>query len=123
MSLGSPLLAVVVVRLLIAAALLMSTLYVEVQVYSIQIPYSGKTWWALYLANWLFRSIGDFKFGDSPTAHDVFNVRLIDGCERLLELQLASANEIEVLKSKKGMDVFEVESCVRGHHICLDIIR
>ena len=36
MSLGSPLLAVVVVRLLIAAALLMSTLYVEVQVYSIQ---------------------------------------------------------------------------------------
>jgi len=50
-------------------------------------------------------------------------VRLIDGCERLLELQLASANEIEVLKSKKGMDVFEVESCVRGHHICLDIIR
>ena len=34
MSLGSPLLAVVVVCLLIAAALLMSTLYVEVQMYT-----------------------------------------------------------------------------------------
>ena len=101
MSLGSPLLAVVVVRLLIAAALLMSTLYVEVQVYSTQILYSGEIWRAFYLANWLFRSIGDFKFGDSLTAHDVFNMRLIDGCERLLELQLTSANEIEVLKSKK----------------------
>ena len=28
-------------------------------------------------------------------------MRLIDGCERLLELQLTNANEIEVLKSKK----------------------
>jgi len=66
--------------------------------------------------NWLFRSIGDFKFGDSLTARDVFNMhalRLIDGCEHLLELQLTCKhNEIEVLKSKKSMDVFEVESCV-----------
>ena len=83
------------------------------------ILYSRKIWRALYLANWLFRSSGDFKFGDSPTARDAFNrrtPRLIDGCERLLELQLTSVNEIEVLKSKKSMDVF-VESCVRGHHI------
>jgi len=43
--------------------------------------------------NWLFQSIGDFKFGDS--------------CKR---------NEIEVLKSKKSMDVFEEESCMQGHH-------
>ena len=83
--------------------------------------YGGKIWRALYLANSLFRSIGDFKFGDSPTARNVFNrhmPRLINGCEHLLELQLTyKHNEIEVLKSKKSMDVFEVERCVRGHHI------
>ena len=66
--------------------------------------------------NWLFWSIGDFKFGNSLTARDVFNrstPRLIDGCEGLLELQLTCKhNEIEVLKSKKSMHVFEVESCV-----------
>jgi len=65
--------------------------------------YGGKIWRALYLANWLFRSIGDFKFGDSLTARDVFNgrtLRLIDGCERLLELQLTSINEIKMLKGK-----------------------
>ena len=26
-----------------------------------------------------------------------------------------------MLKSKKSMDVFEVESCVRGHHIYKDV--
>jgi len=36
------------------------------------ILYSRKIWRALYLANWLFRSIGDFKFGDSPTTRDAF---------------------------------------------------
>ena len=33
------------------------------------------------------------------------------------EWALADKREIEVLKSKKSMDVFEVESCVWGHHI------
>ena len=73
------------------------------------------------MANWLFRSIGDFKFGNSLTARNVFNrrtLRLIDSCEHSLELQLTcKCNEIEVLKNKKSMDVFEVERCVRGHHI------
>ena len=34
-------------------------------------------------------------------------------------LQLTSINKIEVLKSKKSIivDVFEVESCMQGHHI------
>ena len=53
------------------------------------------------MANWLFRSIGDFKFGNSLTARDVFNrhmSRLTDGCEHLLELQLTSVNEIKDLK-------------------------
>jgi len=45
-------------------------------------------------------------------------LRIINGCKRSLELQLAcKRNEIEVLKSKKSKDIFEVESCVRGHHI------
>ena len=50
--------------------------------------------------------------------------RLTNGCglelsEHLLETTTGkhTANEIEELKSKKSMDVFEVESCVRGHHI------
>ena len=50
--------------------------------------------------------------------------RLIDGCglglsEHLLQTTTGkrTVNEIEVLKSKKSMDVLEVESCVRGHHI------
>jgi len=77
---------------------------------------SRKNWQALYLANWLFWSIDNFKFGDSLAACDVSNkctLRLIDGFEHLLELQLT----IEVLKtSKKSIDVF-VESCVQGHHI------
>jgi len=80
------------------------------------LPYSRKIWRALYLANWLFRSIGDIKFGDSLSARDVFNrrmLRLINGCEHLLELQLTcKRNEIEALKSKKSKDVFEVESGV-----------
>jgi len=50
------------------------------------------------------------------------HAKLIDGCglglsERLLESTAESINEIEVSKSKKSMDVFEMESCVRGHHI------
>ena len=72
-----------------------------------------------HLVNWLFWSIGDFKFGNSLATHDVFNrrtLRLIDRCEHLLELQLTTVNEIEMLKSKKSMDAF-VESIVRGHHI------
>ena len=73
------------------------------------------------MANWLFRSIGDFKFTDSPTARDVFNrctLRLIDGCERLLELQLTCKHKQDQSVEKyESMDVFEVESCVQGHHI------
>ena len=58
---------------------------------------------------------------------DVFNMRMLrltNGCglglsEHLLETAAGkrTVNEIEELKSKKSMDVFKVESCVRGHHI------
>jgi len=51
--------------------------------------------------NWLFWSITDFKFGNSPTACNVYNrhtLKLTEGCERLLEIQLTSVNKIEVLK-------------------------
>jgi len=44
-----------------------------------------------------------FKFGDSQTARGVFNertLRLTDVCERLLELQLTSIYEIEMLNDK-----------------------
>ena len=33
-----------------------------------------------------------------------------------MSLQLTGINKIEVLKSE-SMDVFEVDSCVQGHHI------
>ena len=32
------------------------------------IPYSGKLWRALNLANWSPEHIGEFKFGDIPVA-------------------------------------------------------
>jgi len=80
------------------------------------IPYSGKIWWALYLANWLFRSIGDFNL----VIHD--RTRCFDGCglgpsEHLLE-STADKRKREVLKSKKSMDVFEdiIFTSKFGHH-------
>jgi len=46
-------------------------------------------------------------------------LRLIDGCDLRLSERLlgTTADKRKLLKSKKSMEVFEVESCVQGHHI------
>jgi len=55
-------------------------------------------------------------------------LRLIDECGLRLSERLlgTTADKRKLLKSKKSMEVFEVESCVQGHHILqarLDIIH